>query len=307
MIGGALALLLAVAAPSPAATVRGGSTDWAVKASFSAYVEGIVGGGTITTSDGATRNADGSFDFTPGSGTYSPTKAKVNATFGGTVHYEAHGGILRVTLSDPRISYKGDSGTLYADAISTVPFGPNAGTEHTYPNVGLATLDLSGVTPVDDGSTLTVAGIPATLTEAGMPVFGEIYPAGTALDPISFELTYGAADPSGTVSKGKKVVKVGRRGAKVTLGKVRCESASCDVDAPKRITAKIRGGDEVEVPVEAPSELEEGDRGRVVAKLSRRVARKLAEGRSVMLATEVTLEGDRDPVTRKLAVKAVPR
>lgn len=303
----ALALLVAASTPASAATITGGNADWAVKSSFSAYVEHGPGMGTITTSGGATRNPDGTFDFQPGSGTYSPGRGRIDASFGGRVHFEGHGGALRVTLADPRVSYKGDSGTLRADAVATEPPGPNAGVEHKYPNVALATLDLSGVTPADDGSKLTVAGIPATLTEDGVPVFGGIYPAGTALDPISFELDYGAGGPSGTVSKGKRVVSVGRGGARVTLGEIGCDSASCTVKAPKRITTKIKGGDEVRVAVKAPSSLGEGEGGRVVAKIGKRVARKLARGRSMKLEAVVTLEGERDPVTRRLAVKAVPR
>lgn len=312
LIGGVLAtlaLLVAGTASASAATVTGGNADWGVKASFNEYVEHGPGMGTITASRGATRNADGTFDFQPGSGTYSPANEKVNATFGGRVYYEGHGGILKVTLTDPRISYKGDSGVLYADAVASVPFGPDAGTEHKYPNVDLATLDLSGVTPVDDGSKLTVAGIPATLTEAGVPVFGEIYPAGTALDPVSFELTYGASDRSGTVTNGKEKVKVGSKGAKVTLGKLGCDSDSCTVKAPKRITAKIKGGEggKVKVAVKAPSTLGEGEHGKVVAKVSKRVARDLAAGRSMKLTADVTLKGDGAPVRRTLVVKAVPK
>ena len=74
---------------------------WGVKESFRQYVE--AAGGSITISDGATRNADGSFLFnaeTEGDlaiasdGSFSGSQA-----FAGTVSFEAHGGMLKSTLS----------------------------------------------------------------------------------------------------------------------------------------------------------------------------------------------------------------
>jgi len=91
--------------PSPLVTI--GATmaftrlTWGVKASFRGYVE--AADGTISVSDGATRDADGDFVFTalpggdlafPGDG--PPTGA---AGFQGTVAFDAHGGMLRVKPS----------------------------------------------------------------------------------------------------------------------------------------------------------------------------------------------------------------
>lgn len=302
-----LALLVAGTAPASAATVTGGDADWGIKASFRNYIENGPGAGTITASDGATRNADGTFNFQPGSGTYAPATGEVDATFGGQVFFTGHGDILRVTVTNPRISYAGSTGTLYADVVSTEPFGPNAGTEHQYPNVDFATLDLSGVTPVDDGATLTVAGIPAKLTANGAEAFAGFYPAGTALDPVSFELTYAP----GTITRGEKKAEVGHKGGKVTLGKVGCDSATCKVKAPKKLTAKIKGGDangtKVKLAVKAPSELDQGARGKVTVKLKKATAGLLTDGNSLKLSAEVTLKGDGNPVTEKLTVKAVPK
>jgi len=75
---------------------------WGVKASFRAYVE--AAGGTISVSDGPTRDANGAFVFTalpggdlaiPGDG--PPTGA---LRFQGTVAFEAHGGMLRASLAE---------------------------------------------------------------------------------------------------------------------------------------------------------------------------------------------------------------
>lgn len=299
------AMLLAGAAEASAATVTGGNLNWGIKTSFRSYVNGPAAG-SITPSDGATANADGSFDYQPGSGTYAPGAA-VDATFGGQVFFTGHDGILKFTLADPQVSYDGAAGILYADVVSSAPFGPDAGKETSYPNVDFATLDLSGVSPVDHGSKLSVSGIPATLTEHGAAAFAGFYPAGTALDPISFELTYGP----GELVAGKKKAKVGGKGGKIKLAKVTCESSHCMVEAPKTITGKVKGGEsggeKVKLKVKVPEHLGDGDDGQVVAKLRRGDAKVLAEGKSLKLTAKIKLTGDGDPVTEKVAVKLKPR
>ena len=74
---------------------------WGVKESFRQYVE--AAGGSITISDGATRNADGSFLFnaeTEGDlAIASDGSVSGSQAFAGTVSFEAHGGMLKSTLS----------------------------------------------------------------------------------------------------------------------------------------------------------------------------------------------------------------
>ena len=60
-----------------------------------------------------------------------------------------------------------------------------------YPNVALASLDLTKGTRTVTDSTVTWNGVPATLTEEGAPAFGGFYNAGTELDPIAFAVTTG--------------------------------------------------------------------------------------------------------------------
>lgn len=74
---------------------------WGVKASFRSYVEGA--GGSIVLSDGATRAKDGTFVFeaVPGGDlTIAPDgRAAGTMRFQGTVAFEAHGGMLKATLT----------------------------------------------------------------------------------------------------------------------------------------------------------------------------------------------------------------
>lgn len=301
----AAALLFGGAAEAGAATVTGGDMDWGIKTSFRNYVlNNPAANGSITPSEGATTNDDGSFDYQPGSGSYTPGGA-VDATFGGQVFFTGHEGILKFTLADPRVSFNGDSGVLYADVVSSAPFGPNAGQETSYPNVDFATLDLTGITPVDDGSTLSASGIPATLTENGAETFVGFYPPGTALDPISFQFSYGP----GELTAGKKKVKVGKRGGDIELAEVECESTSCKVEAPKKISAKIKGGkakgEKVKLKVKASKE--RGGDVDVVANLKRGDAKLLASGGSLTLKAKITLKGDGKPLTKTVSVKVVSR
>jgi hypothetical protein len=52
-----------------------------------------------------------------------------------------------------------------------------------------ATLDMTGITPTVNGSTITWSAIPATLTQNGSEAFNGRYPAGTLLDPITVSAT----------------------------------------------------------------------------------------------------------------------
>ena len=75
---------------------------WGVKESFRRYVEAAEG--SITASDGATRNDEGCFVFEARPGGDLAIAADGSATgamrFQGAVTFEAHGGMLKTTLSD---------------------------------------------------------------------------------------------------------------------------------------------------------------------------------------------------------------
>ena len=75
---------------------------WGVKASFKAYVE--AAGGSITLSEGATLAEDGAFRFAavPGGDlAFAPDGSATGAMrFSGAVTFEAHGGMLKSTLTE---------------------------------------------------------------------------------------------------------------------------------------------------------------------------------------------------------------
>jgi hypothetical protein len=145
---------------------------WGVKASFQAYVE--AAGGTISVSDGATRDADGAFVFTalpggdlaiPGDGL--PTGA---TRFQGTVAFEAHGGMLRATLAELGVEAEQDGLVLTA---AQAPGGTRRCT--------IARLGPVEATP--QGAIL----LGAVITLDGMFQIADNYPPGTPLDPVRLD------------------------------------------------------------------------------------------------------------------------
>lgn len=182
--GGATALglpALATAADSGIPLV-GGTFDWGVKASFRSYVTGPAAG-TITTAGGASTNADGTYHFTGGKGTYDTGTHAVTVGFDGSVEFAStlHG--FDIKLADLKVTTVGTTGTLTADVTA-------AGS--TSDDVPFAALDLSAVRPGGgSGGALTFDGIPATLTAEGAQAFNGMYQSGTALDPADLSVTPG--------------------------------------------------------------------------------------------------------------------
>jgi hypothetical protein len=175
-----------VPAPEPdhELAVTGGYLDWGVKASFRTYVT-TVAAGSISPGDGATVNGDGTFHFPGATGTASADGETFGASFDGSVHFTGHDGALDLSIAGVEVHADGDDGALVADVTSTAM---GSSTPTTYSDVEVAVLDLSAVSPGAVDLTVTWAGIEAALTEAGVPAFGEFYPAGAELDPLTVVL-----------------------------------------------------------------------------------------------------------------------
>ena len=142
---------------------------WGVKASFRSYVE--AAGGSVTLSDGATRAEDGTFILEALPGGDLAIAADGSATgsvlFAGTITFEAHGGMLKSTLTELGVE-AGENG-LVLTAIDT------------YLNRGRCPIaELGPVEVSADG----VATVGATITADGMNQIADNYPPGTELDPL---------------------------------------------------------------------------------------------------------------------------
>ncbi|HEY6531002.1 MAG TPA: HtaA domain-containing protein [Acidimicrobiales bacterium] len=191
-----LALISTQTAGAAPQTVTAGGLDWGVRSSFRSYVTGPIAHGAITLADGATQNLDGTFHFpAAASSTFDAASGTPTASFGGSVKFYGHDGMLDMTISNIRVVRSGSSGTLVADVLS-VPFEgttPPAPPLENHPNVVLA--DLTGGTFSTTGTTAGWSGAAAVLTADGSDAFGGFYPAGDPLDPVSYSLTLQGETP----------------------------------------------------------------------------------------------------------------
>ncbi|WP_150245017.1 HtaA domain-containing protein [Nocardiopsis quinghaiensis] len=180
-------------APEEPLTVHNGRADWGVKESFRDYITGSIAHGAITPRDGATRNEDGTFAFTGGSGEVDLSESVADISFEGTVAFEghAHDGadpLLMMTVSDPRVEIDGDAGVLHADVTSKSLSG---GESVTYEDVAFAELDLADVGYTLEDDVLSWDPIPASLAAEGVPAFADFYSTGEALDPLTLTVSVG--------------------------------------------------------------------------------------------------------------------
>ncbi len=145
---------------------------WGVKASFRSYVE--AAGGSITLSDGATRAEDGFFVFTavPGGDlTIAPDGSATGAMrFQGTITFDAHGGMLKATLTELGLEVGTDGLVLTA---LEAPM-----------NQGRCVIAKLGPVEVGSGDAITMG---AEITLDGMYQIADNYPPGTELDPLRLE------------------------------------------------------------------------------------------------------------------------
>nr|WP_281352356.1 HtaA domain-containing protein [Phytoactinopolyspora alkaliphila] len=177
--------------------------DWGVRQSFRTYIEGSIAHGSITVTEPATRNEDGTFRFADGSGTFSDATAEL--AFSGEVLFEGHdmgaGPLLQMSLANPRITVDGAAGRLVADVASK---SLASGEVAEYPGVEFAELDFRDAPVTITDGIAAAQDVPATLTEDGVPAFADFYEAGAVLDPVTFSVAVdeaAPAEPAVTLSK----------------------------------------------------------------------------------------------------------
>ncbi|MDA1302056.1 MAG: HtaA domain-containing protein [Proteobacteria bacterium] len=142
---------------------------WGVKASFRNYVDAV--GGSVCLSDGATRAEDGTFVFKAAAGgdlTIAPDGVATGAMkFQGTVTFEAHGGMLKVILTE--LGLEAGSDGLVLTALQA-PLNKDRCT-------------IARLGPVEDGQHDPIT-LRAEITLDGMYQIADNYPPGTELDPV---------------------------------------------------------------------------------------------------------------------------
>ncbi|MFJ3220420.1 HtaA domain-containing protein [Kitasatospora sp. NPDC086801] len=196
----ALAALLALGlSPGPAVAaegkVAGGRLDWGIKQSFLTYVTGPIAKGSWTLTGGAATVGGSTFRFHSATGGYDPATGTLTAAFSGGVRFTGHqeNGANALDLSLGRLTVRavqGGAAGLYADVSSK---SKDTGQVSSANQAKLADLSLAGVDLRGAAGTLTLGNVPGTLTDAGAKAFGNFYPAGTALDPLTLSVNLPAA------------------------------------------------------------------------------------------------------------------
>ena len=201
-LGAAAALVVVAPATAAPADVTGGSLDWGFKSSFRAYVSTGNGNPPIAVTDGATRNADGTFKFPATGGSYDSATGATTVNYGGTVVFSYPAHFFTITLANPTVVLDGAGGSLLADVDLQASGG---GFEPVrIEQAAIATLGTATAGPTVSGETVSWSNLTTTLTETGASAFSGFFTAGTVLDPASFTFTTGdgggPAVPSVTVN-----------------------------------------------------------------------------------------------------------
>ncbi|NEA38825.1 HtaA domain-containing protein [Streptomyces sp. SID11385] len=158
--------------PATKARIEDAALDWGVRRTWREYVTGPVAEGGWTLKDGA-RDGGALFRFPRGSGTYEARNSRLDVDFTGTLRFTgAHD--LDLSLAAPHVRVREGRGTLSAGVAQG---GAKARTRT------LVTFDAKKLKNDDGLVRLTEA--PARLTAEGAEVFGGVYQAGTAMDPVS--------------------------------------------------------------------------------------------------------------------------
>ncbi|MET1017913.1 MAG: HtaA domain-containing protein, partial [Leifsonia flava] len=161
-------------------TVADATLSWGFKESFRGYLTGGIANGDWALTGVTEEN--GIFGWAGGTGSVDPAASRGSVGYPGTIEFTGHEGALDTTIANPRIELTGPAeGYLLLDVTGTTQQGEPV----TAAGIRFAALDLSGDVLTTTDAALTGTAIPAVLTEEGAAAFGT-YPAGEALDPVSF-------------------------------------------------------------------------------------------------------------------------
>ena len=173
--------------PTTVASTKEGSLLWGVRSSFRSYITGSIAKGSISVSHGASAQG-GLFRFGQTSTDWSSESSTATTSYGGSVTFLGHAGVLNLTFADPVVRIdSATSGTLLVTVNGAqAPIGA---------------LDLTAATQAGFEGGVAYANVPVTLTQDGARVFSygssQFYPPGTAMDPLSFVIGATASPDSG--------------------------------------------------------------------------------------------------------------
>lgn len=173
-------------------TVKAASLTWGFKESFRSYTTGTIANGDWTLAGGTTY-ATPEFTWPSGTGAFSLEDWTGLVGLPGSIVFTGHDGLLSTTVKDPQLLVV-DQTTAYllldVSGVSMEDALAGNDEEVTVEDVSFAKLDLSGaaIEVSENGTQITATDVPATITSEGFATFPN-YEAGTAFDPVSFQIT----------------------------------------------------------------------------------------------------------------------
>ncbi|GAA4046303.1 hypothetical protein GCM10023063_36790 [Arthrobacter methylotrophus] len=152
----------------------GGILRWGIKKSLREYVAGPADGQFTVNGSVVPLDVE-SFGFPATASAYDISTGLGMLRFEGTVEFTGHHGMRVATVTDPWIQITPEGAVL-----STVRWPGRAA------RIVLANLVLGQ--PTHENGRLAWHNVSATLSTEGGEIFGDVYAAGEALDPISIEV-----------------------------------------------------------------------------------------------------------------------
>jgi len=182
----------------PSTPLTGDNLTWGFKASFRGY---ISNSGLFRGEGGATVNAGfpgappTGFTFPFQSGDLAGDSTRTVESASGSIT-ACHKGQFRLTMSEPAVVIDGAESRIVMTIDTNI-----SGDWVVGQRVDFATLNPTGISPVDEDGVLTWTAVPAVLTQNGAAALrlrmpggsGDLYPAGTELDPITVKVRTGGA------------------------------------------------------------------------------------------------------------------
>lgn len=149
-----------------------GSLTWAVRDTLMRYVT-VIAKGSFDVAGEASFDEAGVFTFPLVRA--ESTEAGWRLFFTGSLHFQAHHGLLDIRIIDPEIVVSPGAGSLLA---RTEP----GSTDTT------AIVELGPAAPLEEGDQLVWDAVPTRLLASAVEMFGTVYAAGTDMAPLGIRI-----------------------------------------------------------------------------------------------------------------------
>lgn len=164
--------------------VMSAEATWGVRQSFRTYIRGnIAKGAWELTGVGDNGTA---FTFNGNAGAVDPSTRSGTILLPGSIRFTGHNGVLNTRFSNLEIQFSGNTGQLIVNASSN----NTDGKRNDYGRIAIANLNFTDLNVSESAASGTAT---ATLTDVGAEAFGQFYPAGDPLDPVSFTAQLGGS------------------------------------------------------------------------------------------------------------------